>query len=313
LLLSLAFAQGQQTHPTLGLDGESIDRRPITIPMAEAGPAGLEGLLIVPRTRAKPPLILILDGEHFSHLNQVKPEAFLPEALWFAREGWAVAIILRRGVGLSGGEESDHRLQKMKWSDATFEWLEQTNAQDLRAAYAYLATQPDVDATRTVAAGYFFAGLAGVWLADGSNAPPPGLKAVINFDGGYRTVPDWGKQKVHEIPDALLPSFAKLGESTKTPMLWLYSDEASAFRMDTAYAAFTAAGGVAEMHMLPHAGNDDPRLFGEDVSEWAPIVEHFLERLNLPAGDTVDFANKQLPKDGPDEVRADHHRLAAAD
>jgi dienelactone hydrolase len=241
-------------------------------------------LLVVPRTKTKPPLLLLLDGESFSRLRRVRPDVLLPEALWFARQGWAVAIILRKGVGLSGGEESDHRLQKMKWSDATFEWLEQTNAQDLRAAYAYLATQSDVDATRTVVAGYFFAGLAGMWLADGSNAPPPGLKAVINFDGGYRTVPDWGKQKVHEIPDAILPSLAKLGASTKTPMLWLYSDEASAFRMDTAYKAFTSAGGVAEMHILPHAGNDDQRLFEENVSEWAPIVEHFLARLNLPAG-----------------------------
>jgi hypothetical protein len=318
LLLSLVCAQGQQTPLTLGPDRDPFDRRHITIPMAEAGPAGLDGLLVVPRARTKRPLLLFLDGSHFAHLGQVRPDAFLPEALWFAREGWAVAIILRRGVGLSGGEESGHKLHKMTCSEATFEWLQKTNAEDLRAAYTYLASQPDIDATRTVAAGNFFAGSAAMWLADGSNAPPSGLKAVINFDGGWATLPDWAlKGKVHAIPDVIIPSFAKLGASTKTPMLWLYSDKEAAFgerfglrSAHAAYQAFTAAGGVAEMHVLPNERNGDELLFGENVSEWAPIVEHFLEKLNLPAGDTTDFALKKIPSNLPDNVKQAYLRTA---
>jgi dienelactone hydrolase len=274
--------------------------------MAEAGPAGLDGWLIVPRTKTKPPLVLLSDGKHFGNkIHEIGPGALLPEALWFVRRGWAVAIVSRRGMGLSGGEDSNAKMPKMPCSEATFEWVQETNAQDLRAAYTFLTAQPDIDTTRTVAAGYFFAGSAAMWLANGGDGPLPGLKAVINLDGGWVTEPDWLlKGKVHAIPDAIIPSFAKLGASTKTPMLWLYSKHGGEFGLKSANAAFdafTSSGGAAEMHVLPHQENGAQFLFEENASEWGPLVEKFLTRLNLPSAELIPPAPNpdlsKLPKD----------------
>lgn len=314
LMLVLTHAHGQPpTAP--GTDTVSVYRRHLTIPMPEAGPAGLDGWLIVPRTPVKPPLLLLSDGVHFVHLSEVSPGALLPEALWFVRRGWAVAIVDRRGLGLSGGEDSDKVLHKMLCSEATFEWLQETDADDLRAAYKFLATQPDIDATRTVAVGSYFAGSAAMWLAAGSADPPPGLKAVINFDGGWATLPDWAlKGKVHALQDAIVPSFAKLGASTKTPMLWLYSNKEADFGQrfglksaNAAYQAFTGAGGVAEMHVLQQQGDTVQFLFDENPNEWGPLVEQFLAKLNLPATQIIpdppdpDFA--KLPRTTADLVK----------
>jgi len=196
----------------------------------------------------------------------------------------------------------------MLCSEATFEWLQETDADDLRAALKFLAAQPDIDATRTVAAGYFFAGAAAMWLAAGPDVPT-GLKAVINFDGGWATVPDWLlKGKVHAIPDAIVPSFAKLGASTKTPMLWIYSKHGSEFDMKSAGAAFdafTSAGGVAQMHVVPHDPQGKQYLFRENVSEWAPLVEQFLASLNLPSQEIMPPAPPIDPKTLPKAMSQD--------
>jgi dienelactone hydrolase len=311
LLLLVEYPFGQQLSTQSGHDDGSVYKRHIKIPMPEAGSAGLDGWLVVPRATAKPPLLLLTDGSTHSHLRELGSGNLLPEALWFARRGWAVAIISRQGTGLSGGADPDEKLPKMPCSEATFEFLQGSYAQDLRAAYSYLATQPDVDATRTVAAGYFTAGSAAMWLASGPEGPPVGLKAVINFSGGWSTEPDWVlKGKVHAIPDAIVPSFTRLGATARIPMLWLHPKKGSQFGLKSALAAkdaFSAAGGVAEMEILQHSGDGDHYLFDENPAEWGPLVEHFLAKLGLPSAEIIPPEPlpdmKALPKAFSDQTK----------
>jgi len=300
MLITLPCLLGQQHNPEKTGAAVTVYRRHITIPMSEAGPAGLDGWLVVPRTVTKPPLVLLSDGSHFSHLHEVGPGDLLPEAMWFVRRGWAVAMVSRRGAGLSGGEPAEKDLEKMSCSPETWEFLQGTNAQDLRAAYSYLTTQPDVDATRTIATGFFTAGSAAMWLTSGPEGPPAGLRAVINFSGGWKTLPDWMLQgKVHAIPDAIVPSFAKLGSTVRTPMLWLYPRKGSSFGLKSALAAkdaFAAAGGDVRMEVLKHEGKPEQFLFDENPAEWGPIVEQFLASLNLPAVEIIPVAKRGLTR-----------------
>jgi dienelactone hydrolase len=316
LLLLVPYLHGQQPPTPSSNDNASAYKRHINIPMPEAGPAGLDGWLVVPHTAVKPPLLLLTDGSTHSHLRELGPGNLLPEALWFVRRGWAVAIISRRGTGLSGGADPDEKLPKMPCSEATFEFLQGSYAQDLRAAYTYLATQPDVDATRTIAAGYVTAGSAAMWLTAAPDGPPVGLKAVINFSGGWSTLPDWMlKGNVHAIPDAIVPSFAKLGAAAHVPMLWLYPKKGSVFGLKSALAAkdaFSAAGGVAEMDILQHSGDKDHYLFDENPAEWGPLVEQFLAKLGLPSTEIIPQAPlpdmKKLPSVFSDETKVAYLR-----
>ena len=82
-----------------------LRRAEIKVPMAEAGDAGLQTVLILPSTPGKRPLVLMTHGSDYSKgkNQQMGPGLMQPQAIWFARRGWVVAIVTRRGYGASGG------------------------------------------------------------------------------------------------------------------------------------------------------------------------------------------------------------------
>ena len=276
-----------QASPATG-SGVRVLRRELRIPMETAG-GGLHCWLVMPQLPGKHPLLLLTHGEDSDKgRREMGPGALLPEAYWFVRRGWDVAIVLRRGFGPDSGQMPEVALTQRLASEQAFGYLQASNAQDLLVAYRYLAKQPGVDVSRTVAAGGFTGGSAAMWMA----AEAPGeLKGVINFSGGWSTMPDWGlKGKVHVLPDVVVPAFTHLGQSTHVPMLWLYPRSGSQFGLksaEAAYQAFTAAGGSATFVDLPHKGDSEGFLFGENPDEWGPRVEQFLRGLGLPSTEVI--------------------------
>src|SRR5215510_3829719 len=87
-------ATAQQAHPL-------YLREPLRIPMPEAGPKGLEAILVRPAADGKYPLVLINHGSPrvSGERAGMTPLAFLPQIMEFARRGWAVAAVMRRGFG----------------------------------------------------------------------------------------------------------------------------------------------------------------------------------------------------------------------
>jgi len=152
--------------------------------MAEAGEVGLQTVLILPTTPGKHPLVLMTHGSDYSKSKnkEMGPGLMQPEAVWFARRGWVVAIVTRRGYGSSGG-----KMDKTHYGcdENAFATIAEEDAADLMAAYDAVKNLPQVDGTSVIAIGNSAGGFAA--LAFGAHAPPA-LKAVINFSGGWHSL-----------------------------------------------------------------------------------------------------------------------------
>jgi dienelactone hydrolase len=264
----------------------SIVRRAVTIPMAEAGSDGLAAWLVLPNLPGKHPLVLLspyVPHDSARSLREMGPGSMQREALWFARRGWAVAIVMRRGMGANGGQLMD---KPESCSKNLFERQEAHGTPDLLAAYKFMAEQPEVDATRTIAVGSFEGGVMSIWLA---RNPPPGLKAILNFRGGWDSDPGWlGGNKC--IRNAIVPAFSELGATVHLPMLWIYPRNDHFFGTTAATAAqkaFNDAGGHAQLELIEKSGENDMYPFYEDPAEWGPLVEAFLQQLDLPATQVI--------------------------
>ena len=255
----------------------TLKRAEITVPMPEAGEKGLQTVLILPSMAGKHPLILMTHGSDYSKgkNQQMGPGMMQPEAVWFARRGWIVAIVLRRGYGASGG-----KMDKSHYGcdERDFASMADENAADLTAVYEWVKKLPQVDGSKIVATGNSAGGFAA--LALGAHAPPA-LKAVINFSGGWHSLFFAGSC----AKSGLIPELHNLGAATHIPTLWLYAKNDSLFApkyVALMHDAFTAAGGVAEMPIIGKSGEDGHYLFSESVDIWGPLVEDFLQKNGLP-------------------------------
>jgi dienelactone hydrolase len=270
--------------------------------MAEAGAAGLQTVLIFPSTPGKHPLVLMTHGSDYSKgtNQQMGPGLMQPEAMWFARRGWLVAIVTRRGYGASGG-----KMDKTHFGcdGSSFASIAKENAADLTAVYDEVKRFSEVDGETVIATGNSAGGFAA--LAFGAYAPHA-LKAVINFSGGWHSLFFAGTC----AKSGLIPEFHNLGAATHVPTLWLYAKNDSLFApkyVAMMHDAFTSSGAEAEMPGIGKSGDDGHYLFSESVELWAPLVEDFLRRHNLPWQDLdpEDGAKiVKLPDSYPGDIRA---------
>jgi dienelactone hydrolase len=284
----------QKTHLTLM-------RAEIKVPMAEAGEAGLQTVLIWPSTQGKHPLVLMTHGSSYSKgtNQQLGPGMMQPAAIWFARRGWVVAIVVRRGYGASGG-----KMDKTHYGcdERDFSLIAKEDAADLMAVYEAVKNLPRVDGTSVIATGNSAGGFAA--LALGADAPPA-LKAVINFSGGWHSLFFAGSC----AKSGLVPEFHNLGATTHVPTLWLYAKNDNLFApkyVALMHDAFTSAGGDVEMPAIGKSGDDGHYLFSESEQIWSPLVEGFLKKNGLPWQDLdPEYGEKvlKLPDNYPSEMK----------
>ncbi len=249
-----------------------------TIPMKEAGPKGLEALFVWPNDGLKHPLALISHGSprDGAARPQMTALSYLPIAKEFARRGFAVAVVLRRGYGGSGGgwAEGYKQCQFSNYKQAAL-----AASTDLHAAINYLGTQPQFDTNEIVAVGVSAGGFAMVALT--AIDPPPGLKAAISFAGGRGSM---ARDKVCH-PESLVAVFDDLGKTSRVPMLWIYAKNDHFFNPALAarfYSAFTKEGGKVDFISAPPYGKDGHFLFSMDgVKQWEPWVDAFLQQQHL--------------------------------
>jgi dienelactone hydrolase len=242
----------------------------------------LEALLIRPSEPGRYPLALIAHGSPRSasaRLNMT-PLAMLPQAVEFARRGWAAAIVMRRGYGGSDGG----------WAEAFGDCANPNylaagiaGAADLKTALEFLSHRPDIDPAHMIAVGVSAGGFATVALtAD----PPPGLDAAISFAGGR------GSQESDQVcrPDRLVDAFGAFGKRSRVPMLWVYAANDHFFGPPLAQRlkdAFTSGGGVVDFVSAPAFGNDGHGLFSPaGIPIWTDYVDAFLKQQNLVMRDT---------------------------
>lgn len=250
--------------------------REIAIPWVQADPNGLDALLVYADLPGKHPLVVMTHGtsrKPEEHL-EVTPWQQLSQALWFARRGWVVLAVVRRGYGRSGGEQDGRHGGHCPQTD--YEAAADYSADDLRVAIDYARTLPEVDATRIIAVGVSTGGLATVAL---SAKAPPGLVAGINFAGGR------GSRADRDVcnPDDLVRAYRSFGKRSRIPMLWIYAENDKFFWPELAQkfdAAFRSEGGNDQFVLAPPIGEDGHSLF-RHVAAWSPTVDAFLAAQNL--------------------------------
>ena len=118
---------------------------------------------------------------------------------------------------------------------------------------------------------------AGGWatIALGS-LNPTSTRAIITFAAGGRV---GGKAENSCASRKLIEAAREFGQTSRIPMLWIYSSNDTYFGPELSkqvHEAFTGAGGIAEYHLLPPFGGDGEAPHA--ISMWTPIVDQFLDK-----------------------------------
>ncbi len=248
--------------------------------MAEAGPSGLESWVYLPATPGKHPLVLLTHPwRGLKHeRSEMSPAMLEPEALWFARRGWAVAVVMRMGFGTSGGDAVNAMVAvSRRGSDESYPLAER----DLHAAYDALIGLPQIDPTRVIAVGDGDGGAMAILFG---SKPLPGLKGIVNVGQQTYSV-SYSVWKAMAYPNVL---FTRVEGGPSIPMLWLHPKHCDLDQCVFAgelYYEWKTSGRPAESVDL-----DAPFLSGDSFDKgpqvWGPPVEKFLAKLGLPATPT---------------------------
>jgi dienelactone hydrolase len=256
--------------------GEFVQEN-LRIPLAAAGPRGLEAVLVRPDEPGRYPLALISHGSPRLRADfaDMTPLGLLTEAIEFARRGFAAVVVMRRGYGGSGGGWGE---DAGGCTNPDYLAAERSAVVDLKATIDYVTKRPDVDGSRMIAVGVSAGGFATVAL---TSSPPPGLVAAISFAGGRGSLAD--DQICRE--DRLIEAYRVFGKTSRVPMLWVYAANDHFFGPDLAVKfkdAFTSSGGHVEFIPAPAFGKDGHALFSTaGIPLWTVYVDAFLKQQNL--------------------------------
>jgi dienelactone hydrolase len=181
---------------------------------------GIDVLQVEVERPGKHPLAILTHGTAAERMDRatVTPWLFLPQAIWFARRGYVVLVVVRKGYGRSTGDQDGKFGGCQTGGRGSFVEAGEDSAEDLRAAAKYAGEKlPEVDVGTVVSAGVSTGGFAQVALtAD----PPPGLKVAISFAGGRG-----GDGKEHNCDlGGVVSAFQHFGKKSRIPMLWIYSE-----------------------------------------------------------------------------------------
>jgi len=286
LLLSALLAFGLVGLPKAAGQEDAAAANPVNMRWIEhefqmpapGAPFGIDVLKVEVERTGKHPLALLTHGTASDPIerSQVTPWSFLPQAIWFARRGYVVLVVVRKGYGRSSGEQDGRHGGCQSSLGGSFTESGEESAADLRAAVQYAGTLPEVDTGTVVSAGVSTGGFAQVAFTVN---PPPGLKAAISFAGGRG-----GDGKLHNCNESgIVSAFHDLGKKSRVPMLWIYAENDHWFPPELARrfdAAFRQTGGIDDFVMVPPYSDDGHHYFA-DVSGWSPIVEGFLQQKGL--------------------------------
>jgi dienelactone hydrolase len=251
-------------------------------------PSALPMLAYVVRPAAEGPFPLLvmnhgasLDSKERSYFPIVE---FREAALWFAKQGYVVVVPVRPGYGAAAIEIPERGLFGLFFSGVGN--CSEANFRDAGLAIAsldtwvinYMSLQPFIKRDGVVVVGQS----AGAWgaIALGSQNPKS-VRAIISFAAG-RGGHFNGKPNNNCAPDHLVDAAAEFGHTARIPMLWIYTHNDSYFGPHLSKrlaAAFNAAGGSAEYHLLPDFGADGHFLIdsADGVQSWASLVSEFLK------------------------------------
>lgn len=266
------------------LDG--LIREPLLLPVTldNGQPAVLDAFVTRPVSQTPLPVVLITNGTvgttEFDR-GEINPNRYASTAIAFARHGYAAVVVLREGYGESSGaaeyaggscEQPHHLIAGEK------------DKRDLLAALKAIRHQPWALNNKTLLVGMSAGGFA-VLATDAAN--PPGVQAVINFDGGRGAID--GKS-LCDKPE-LMQALALYGKTAQIPSLWLYAKNDKSFPPEISkemFDAYRQQGNKAEYIAMPDYGQNG-HTFMDTAPEdfWWGTVARFLKQQHLPFRETV--------------------------
>jgi dienelactone hydrolase len=228
------------------------------------------------------PMVVINHGTSEATRHAVAMPVYYWLSRWFVDRGYIAVLPQRRGHGATGGELAE---AIGTCRDPDHYSSGQVAADDIEAVVKYMTAQSFVAPRSTVVVGVSTGGWASLALAERQLAE---VEAIVNFAGG-RGGYAFGQPQRICAADRLIAAVGKYGLSARTPTLWLYSSNDSYFGPNLAQAmaaAFNAAGGSAELHILPPYGNDGHALADDQAGWdlWGRLLDDFLTRAHSAPG-----------------------------
>lgn len=295
--LLLFTAAGNADDPAQAPQYQQIDgliREPLllAVTLDNGQPAVLDAFVTRMVSQTPLPVVLITNGTvgtaEFDRWI-INPNRYASTAIAFARHGYAAVVVLRQGYGQSSGaaEYADGSCAQPLHMQAGAQ-----DTRDLLAALEAVRRQPWAAPDNAILAGMSAGGFA-VIAAGAAN--PPGVKAVINFDGGRGAID--GKSLCDKA--GLLQAYARYGKTAQIPSLWLYAKNDKSFPPSMGKEMFDAyqhGGHTAQFITMPAFGNNG-HVFMDSAPEsfWWQTVATFLKQQHLPASEAVPLPETHLP------------------
>ena len=211
---------------------------------------------------------------------------FRDAARWFARRGYLAVAPVGAGYGASAIDIPEQALYGPFFSKVGK--CSNPNFRDPGLAVAqldlwiidYMTAEKVIVPHDVIVVGQSAGGWASIAL---SSLNPPQVKGIITFAAGRGGRVD-GKPNNNCAPDKLVETTGDFGRTSRVPMLWIYIENDTFFGPELSkrmHAAFTAAGGRAEYHLVPSFGDEGHFFVGspEAIPIWSPLVAEFLDHL----------------------------------
>lgn len=278
--------------PLLTNSGAAVSDESTSIPPVReelwAIPSTIPMLAYVIRPNGSGPFPLLVMN-HGASLDR-KERSYFPviefreAALWFAKQGYVVVVPVLPGYGAAAIEIPERGLFGLFFSG-----VGNCSGDDFRDAGLAIATLdiwvidyvsflPFIKRDEVIVVGQSGGAWGAIALASQN---PKSVRAVIGFAAG-RGGHFNGKPNNNCAPDHLVDAVAQFGHTARIPMLWIYTHNDSYFGPKLSKrlaAAFEAAGGNVEYHLLPDFGADGHFLIdsADGLQSWAPLVSEFLK------------------------------------
>ncbi|MCD6073668.1 MAG: prolyl oligopeptidase family serine peptidase, partial [Rhodospirillales bacterium] len=211
-------------------------------------PVAMYTTLVRPKTEDRKPLVVINHGAP----APTDPYWASNAAQWFAGRGYVVVLPIRRGYPPTGG---GGRADAGGGCAGDYYYAGLAAANDILTTIDYMQKQPYVTAQDAIVVGQSAGGWA---VMAASTRALPGVAGIVNFAGGWRV------DKGACAENRLISTARQFGTESKIPMLWVYSENDTYFGPNLArnmFAAYTGAGGKADLTMMPPFSTDGHGLF----------------------------------------------------
>ncbi|TCC01192.1 dienelactone hydrolase [Kosakonia quasisacchari] len=293
LLFTVAGHADVVEHPPEYQQIDGLIREPLllAVTLDNGQPAVLDAFVTRMTSQTPQPIVLITNGTvgtaEFDRWI-INPNRYAATAIAFARHGYAAVVVLRQGYGQSSGaaEYADGSCAQPLHQQAG-----EQDTRNLLAAFNAVRHLPWAAPDNAILAGMSAGGFA--VIATGA-ANPPGVKAVINFDGGRGAID--GKSLCDRA--GLLNAYARYGKTAQIPSLWLYAKNDKSFPPAMGkemFDAYQQENHTAQFITMPAFGNNG-HVFMDSAPEsfWWQTVAAFLKQQHLPVSEAVPLPKTQL-------------------